>query len=49
MSLKLTIITLIATILCLLTTFAAIHAKTEKKATNWIDVYPKSWKLNILA
>lgn len=36
MSLKLTIITLIATILCLLTTFAAIHVKTEKKATNWI-------------
>lgn len=36
MLIRLTIISLIATILCILTSLAATHAKTEKKATNWI-------------
>lgn len=36
MSLRLTIISLIATILCIFSSLAATRAKTEKKATNWI-------------
>lgn len=36
MSLRLTIISLLATILCILSCLAAMRAKTEKKATNWI-------------